>query len=65
MRYSYFPYRIENRRTEKTIRCDTITPYIYIINLNGNKSFFRFLYNHLASELEIIGIYIDIYLAKE
>jgi hypothetical protein len=37
---------------------------IYTINLDGSKPLFRFLYNLLTSELEIIKTYINIYLAK-
>jgi uncharacterized protein YlbG (UPF0298 family) len=38
---------------------------IYIINLDDSKPPFKFLYNLLASELEIIRTYINIYLTKE
>jgi hypothetical protein len=37
---------------------------VHMINLNNNKSLFRFLYNLLISELEIIRTYLDIYLIK-
>jgi hypothetical protein len=49
-------------------KADTLPLYnknIYIINLDGSKPPFKSLYNFLASELEIIRTYINIYLAKK
>jgi hypothetical protein len=37
---------------------------VHMINLNDSKSLFKSLYNLLASELEIMKIYLNIYLAK-
>jgi hypothetical protein len=38
---------------------------VHMINLNDNESFFGFLYNLSINKLEIIRIYLNIYLAKE